>query len=210
MARNLDPKCKQCRRLGEKLFLKGDRCFSPKCAIVKRNYPPGMHGPKGTQRLSEYGQQLKEKQKALKVYRLMERQLHGYYLKAKQMKGDTGESFMRLLESRLDNVVYRLGLLSSRDAARQAVSHGAIIVDGKKVDIPSYQVKVGQSVSIKPEQLEREGFKEVIKKINAKDLPAWLAFTDDKKLQAQIVGVPQGEELKQNIDAAMVVEYYSR
>lgn len=210
MARNLDPKCKQCRRVGDKLFLKGERCFSSKCAMVKRNYPPGMHGPKGSKRLSEYGLQLKEKQKALKTYRLMEKQLRNYYIKAKKMKGDTGENFLRLLESRLDNVIYRLSLVKSRDAARQVINHGHILVNNKKVDIPSYRVKINDAIAIIPNSLSKSQFKGIVNKINIKELPSWLAYIDQKELKATVIGDLSSDELKQIIDTSMIVEYYSR
>lgn len=210
MARNLDPKCKQCRRLSEKLFLKGERCFTPKCAMIKRNYPPGMHGPKGSKRVSQFGQQLMEKQKTIKSYRLLETAFSNYFAKAKQMKGDTGENLIRLLELRLDNVIYKLGLASSRDAARQIISHGEVLVNNKKVDIPSFQVKANDQISIKDSFLQRKNFQETLKKINTNNLPAWLAFTDEKNAQAKILALPTSVDVKQGINASMIVEYYSR
>jgi small subunit ribosomal protein S4 len=210
MARNLDPKCKQCRRLSEKLFLKGERCFSPKCAMVKRNYPPGMHGPKGTQRLSSFGKQFKEKQKTVKAYRLLEKQFTIYYQKAKQMKGDSGENLIRLLEMRLDNVIYRLGLASSRDSARQLIGHGHIQVNGKKVDIPSYQVRVGEIINAESKYAARKPFQEAIKKINKKNIPAWLTYIDEGEAKAKVTAPASIADLRESVDAAMIVEYYSR
>lgn len=210
MARNLDPKCKQCRRLGEKLFLKGERCFTPKCAMVKRNYPPGMHGPKGSSRISPFGQQLKEKQKAIKSYRLLEKAFGNYFRKAKQMKGDTGENLVRLLEIRLDNVLYTLGLASSRDAARQIINHGHVLVNNKKVDIPSFQVKVNDLLGIRPSYLANKNFEETLKKINKKNIPTWLALIDEKNVQAKVLSLPTSADIKQGINASMIVEYYSR
>lgn len=210
MGRNLDPKCKQCRRAGEKLFLKGERCFTSKCAMVKRNYPPGIHGPKGTSRLSEYGKQLKEKQKLIKTYRLQEKQFSNYFRKAKQMKGQTGENLMRLLEVRLDNIIYRLGLVKSRDKARQIVNHGHVIVNDNKVDIPSYQIKVGEIIQIRDKSLQKKSFKEIIKKINKKDLPSWLSYLDEKQIKAKMIKLPPIEEITTGIDTAMIVEFYSR
>jgi len=149
MGRNLDAKCKQCRRIGEKLFLKGERCDSPKCAMVKRNYPPGFHGQKGKKRQSDYGLQLAEKQKAKKQYNLLEKQFKLTFSKAQKQTGDAGENLLKLLETRLDNVVFRLGIATSRTQARQFVGHGHIRVNDKKVDIPSFQVKQGDVVRVK-------------------------------------------------------------
>jgi len=151
MARNLDPSCKQCRREGEKLFLKGERCFTQKCAVVKRSYPPGQHGPaseSSRNRMSEYGVQLREKQKAKRLYGILEGQLRNYFLEASQKKSATGETLIKLLESRLDNAVFRLSLAKSRRKARQIISHGHILVNDKKVTIPSYRVKVGDVIQV--------------------------------------------------------------
>jgi small subunit ribosomal protein S4 len=210
MARNLDPKCKQCRRLGEKLFLKGERCFSPKCAMVKRNYPPGAHGPKGSQRLSAFARQFREKQKTVKSYRLLEKQFIIYYAKAKQMAGDSGENLMRLLEMRLDNVVYRLKMAASRDAARQLIRHGHIQVNGKKVDIPSYQVKVQDTIAVASAYASKKPWQEAMKKINKKDIPSWLTYLDEKTATAKITALATIKDLKESVDAATIVEYYSR
>lgn len=210
MGRNLDPKCKQCRRIGEKLFLKGEKCFSAKCPIVKRNYPPGIHGPKGYSRLSEYGQQLKEKQKAKKSYRILEKQFHRYYKKSVKMKGDTGENLLRFLELRLDNIIYRLGLANSRDKARQLIKHGHITVNNHKVSIPSYQTKVNDIVGVKKLKLQKNYFKDITRGIKDKSLPAWLAFTNQKELEAKIIDQPDTEELKKGIEVPLIVEYYSK
>jgi small subunit ribosomal protein S4 len=210
MARNIDPKCKQCRRLGEKLFLKGERCFSAKCAMVKRNYAPGMHGPKGSQRISQFGQQLKEKQKAIKSYRLLERQFSNYYQKAKNIQGDTGENLLRLLEMRLDNVIYRAGLSKSRDGARQLITHGHIMINNRQVDIPSAQLKINDEISIKESALKKGYFQEILKKINKKDVPTWLGYIDEKFGKIKILGYPTNEDMRQNINTSLIVEYYSR
>ena len=138
MGRNLDPKCKQCRRVGEKMFLKGERCSSAKCALTKRNYPPGVHGGKGRTRQTEYGLQLQEKQKAMKEYRLLEKQFRLTFLKAQNKAGNVADNFLSMLETRLDNTVYRLNFAPSRDTARQLITHGHLTVNGKKVAIPSY------------------------------------------------------------------------
>ena len=149
MARYIGPVCRLCRREGVKLFLKGERCYTPKCALEKKNYAPGQHGQQQRRKLSNYGVQLREKQKLRRIYGLNEQQFLNYFTKAASQKGATGENFLVLLERRLDNVIFRLGLASSRSAARQIVRHGHVTVDGQKVNIPSYQVRVGQVVSLK-------------------------------------------------------------
>ena len=210
MGRNLDPKCKQCRRIGEKLYLKGEKCLSPKCAMVKKNYPPGYHGPKGYSKLSEYGLQLKEKQKARKIYILTEKQFHNYFKKASVIRGDTGLNLLLLLESRLDNVVYRLGFAKSRNKARQLVNHGLIFVNDKKVNISSYQVKTGDIITVKKTKLISQYFKDILKSISKHELPSWLAFLDNKSLQAKVIDKPKEEEIKQGIDTSLIIEFYSR
>ena len=161
MGKNLDNKCKQCRRLGEKLFLKGERCNSPKCAMVKRNYPPGFHGPKGRKRQTDYGLQLAEKQKVKKQYNILEKQLRLTLTKAEKRTGDAGKNLLRLLELRLDNAIYRLGFASSRVQARQLVNHGHFTVNGKKVNIPSYQVREGEVIQVKERSQKSKAFKEL-------------------------------------------------
>ena len=148
MARNLDPKCRQCRREGEKLFLKGEKCFTDKCAIEKRNFPPGQHGQKRAQRMSNYGVQLREKQKVRRIYGVLEHQFRGYYAAADRKKGITGENLLQLLECRLDNVAYRMGIGASRTEARQIVRHNSVKVNGRRVNIPSFQVKPGDVVEV--------------------------------------------------------------
>lgn len=207
--RILEPKCRQCRRAGEKLFLKGERCFSAKCAITRRNYPPGVHGPKGSPRLSEFGEQLKAKQSAKRTYGLMERQFSNYYKKALEQEGDTGEILTRYLETRLDNVVYLLGLGKSHSQARQLVNHGHFLVNGKKVNIPSYQVRVGEVVTIKDTNKESPLFKNLAASVERKQLPAWLSL-DKAKMEGKILALPGSEELRGKINAKMIVEYYSR
>jgi small subunit ribosomal protein S4 len=209
MGRNLDPKCKQCRRLGEKLFLKGDRCNSPKCAMIKRNYPPGIHGQKGYRRLSSYGIQLKEKQKARKIYGLNEAQFRRVFEKASKKKGDTGEIMLQLLEMRLDSVVYRLGFGSSRDQARQLVNHGAFLVNGKKVDIPSYQSRVGEVIRIRPENLTKKYFIDLKKSIIKQTVPPWLKL-DKKELPGEIIALPKRADMGSGIQTELIVELYSR
>lgn len=210
MARNLNPKCKQCRRAGEKLFLKGERCFTVKCAIVKRNYPPGMHGLKNSPHYTEFGLQLKEKQKAMKSYQLMERQLHRYYNLAKKTKGDTGATLLRYLESRLDNVIYRTGLAASRGRARQFINHGHVTLNEKTITIPSAQVKIGDMIQLKSNLFKDEELAAFIKSLSSKTLPNWLQLIEPKNLQVKIVGQPTKEDVGEGINVALITEFYSR
>ncbi|MFA6254569.1 MAG: 30S ribosomal protein S4 [Patescibacteria group bacterium] len=209
MAKTLDPKCKQCRRESTKLFLKGERCFSPKCAILKRNYPPGLHGPKGRRRQTEYGQQLREKQKAKRVYGILERQFRNYYRKAITQKGDTGEIIQQLLEMRLDNVIYRLNLAKSRKQARQMVGHNLFLVNGKTVNIPSYQLKAKDEITIKPEKIKVKNFTDLEKKLEKQEAPGWISF-DLKTKTAKILNKPSGSALEQIFNPRLIVEFYSR
>ena len=207
MARYLDSKCRLCRREGTKLFLKGERCFSPKCPLEKKGaVAPGQHGLKMRRRLSEYGVQLREKQKAKRTYGVLERQFRRYFKKAFKKRGVTGEALLQLLELRLDNVVYRLGFVPSRSVARQLVHHGHILVDGKKVDIPSYQVKPGQVINLNPKAMKME----VVKKSLAekkKEIPSWL---QKKAAVGKIIRLPTREEIGADIAEQLIVEYYSR
>lgn len=211
MGRPLDSKCKQCRREGVKLMLKGDRCSTSKCALVKRNYVPGTHGPKLGRggRLSGYGLQLREKQNAKRTYRILERQFRGYFDKVVKRPGDTGENLFKLLEMRLDNVVYRAGFSDSRDAARQAVNHGHIKVNGKKVSIPSYQVKIKDIITIKDASRNKPLFKELSDKLQTKEFVDWV-IVDVKDCKATVVDLPNLDKNKPGFDLKMIVEYYSR
>jgi small subunit ribosomal protein S4 len=211
MGRDLNPKCKQCRRAGEKLMLKGDKCNTQKCPMVSRNYPPGIHGPRlgRRQRLSDYAMQLKEKQKAKKQYRLMEKQFKIIFEKAGKKKGDIGKNFLAALELRLDNVVYRLGLASSRDKARQIVNHGHIQVNDKKVSIPSYEVKEGDVIGIKKTAVKKKEFKGVSEKLKKYEAPGWLHLDKDN-LSGKVLHSPDVEELERNINTQMIVEHYSK
>lgn len=209
MARNLDPKCKQCRREGEKLFLKGERCFTPKCPIVKRNYPPGQHGLKGRPRLSGYGMQLREKQKVKKMYRLLEDQLHHYFERASKRRGNTAEFFLQALETRLDNVVYRLGIAQSRDQARQLVTHGHVHVNGKAVNLPSVALKAGDTVGIRPSSADLAIFGQIKKSDEQRNTPSWLT-ADFKALKGTVQHIPTFEEIQQGLQTQLIVEYYSR
>lgn len=209
MAKNLDPKCKQCRRIGEKLMLKGDRCITPKCAMVKRNYPPGFHGPKGKPRMTSYGSQLQEKQKAKKMYNLLEKQFKLTFETAKRQKGDVGENFMRLLEMRFDNVIYRMEFAASRGQARELISHGHFIVNDIKVDIPSCQLKAGDIIKIKKSSLKSKLFTNLKEKIKKSEMPGWIYFNPDD-LSGKLLHAPSFNDIKANINIHIVVEFYSR
>ena len=182
MGRNLDSQCKLCRRAGEKLFLKGDRCFSPKCAIVKRNYTPGTDGSKPRKRLSDYGTQLAEKQKAKRYYGVSEKQFRLTFEKALKKQGDAGKNFLRSLECRLDNVIFRLGFAVSRSQARQLVNHGHFTVNEVKTDIPSFSVKEGQVIKIRKSSQTSPYFKNIAEKLASSERPSWLHFDNkDRK-----------------------------
>ncbi|SRR6056297_2727764 len=210
MGKNLEPKCKQCRRAGEKLMLKGERCFSPKCAIVKRNYPPGIHGPKtsGKQKKSEYALQLIEKQKARKQYGLMEKQFRLTFERASRKQGRTGINFLQLLESRLDNVVFRLGFAPSRNRARQLVNHGHFLVNGRRVNIPSYEIKEGDIIEVKKESKRKKVFKNPAEKIKNQEIPGWLNL-DKEELKGKVLHAPGEEELPGDINTQVIIEFYS-
>lgn len=209
MARNIDNKCLQCRRAGEKLFLKGERCLSPKCAMVKRNTPPGVHGPKGRKRLSGYGLQLQAKQEAKRYYGLQEKQFRLTFAKAAKQSGDAGKNLLKLLESRLDNAVFRLGFAISRPQARQLVNHGHFLLNGRKADIASMLVKPGQEIKIKKNSLGNRYFKNLSEQLKKAERPSWLSF-DDSSLIAKVLHEPKDEDLPKNIKVQMVVEYYSK
>jgi len=206
MARNLDPKCRICRREGEKLFLKGERCYSPKCAMIKKNYPPGLHGVKSATRPTDYGLQLREKQKLKRIYRILEKQLKNYFKKAQKKKGDVGQNLLKMLELRLDNLIYRIGLFSSRNMARQAISHGHVLVNKKRVNIPSYSVKKGEIIKFKEISLIKRLAEERKGKL---EIPKWLSF-DDKKLELNLIEEPSEKDLPQNVNIKLIIEYYSR
>lgn len=210
MAREINAKCRKCRRALEKLFLKGDRCYSPKCGIVRRSYAPGVHGKKAGKGLSEYGTQLSVKQKIKRTYGVLERQFRKHFEEVEGKKGIKGDLLLRRLEMRLDNVVYRLGFGSSRAQARQLVNHGLIYVNNKKVTIPSYEVKVGETVNINPYKKDNSYFKNIDQVLkNKKDVPNWITF-DVENLTGQVNHAPERDEIGINLDAQVVVEYYSR
>lgn len=211
MGKNLDSKCKQCRRIGEKLFLKGERCATSKCAMVKRNYPPGPHGPKGKKRSSDYGLQLTEKQKAKKFYGLNESQFKISFTKVQMKGGDVGNNFLRFLEMRLDNAIYRAGLASSRTQARQLVNHGHFLVNDRKVDIPSFQVKIGQVIKIRKSSRDNKHFRDLPEKLKnlAGDQKSWMSV-DVKELSAKVLHEPRPQDLPLNIKTHMIIEFYSK
>ena len=208
MARYTGSVCRQCRREGTKLFLKGDRCYTEKCAVTKRHTPPGMHG-QGRRKQSEYGIQLREKQKVRRAYGVLESQFRKYYETASNMRGVTGDNMLALLEKRLDNVCYRLCFGDSRPMARQIVTHGHVRVNGKKVDICSYQVKVGDVITIKEKTGENEYFKTLKEQGAARTIPRWLEL-DAEKLTGKVVALPEREDIDLTIEEHLIVEYYSR
>lgn len=207
MARYTEAKCRLCRREGTKLFLKGERCYSPKCPIERKGaVTPGQHGPKKQGRLSDFGRQLREKQKAKRVYGVLERQFKNYFKKAIKNRQATGEKLLQLLETRLDNAVFRLGLVPSRSVAREIVTHGHVFVNGKKVNIPSYQIKPGEVVSLKPKLLELDLVKKAISEKERK-IPAWL---EKKVAVGKMVRFPKREEIDVDLDEHLIIEFYSR
>ena len=208
MARYTDSVCRMCRREGTKLFLKGDKCFSAKCAQTSRPTPPGQHGQARARKASEYGIQLREKQKARRAYGMMEGQFKRTFVRAEGMKGITGDNLLQLLERRLDNVVYRSGLASSRSQARQFVCHGLITVNGQKVDIPSFCTKVGDVVSVRSNRRDIEHFKIVKEGVN-RVIPKWLT-TVAADLSTTVNALPQREDVDLTLQENMIVEFYSR
>jgi small subunit ribosomal protein S4 len=211
MARYNDAVCKLCRREGEKLFLKGERCLSPKCAIERRSYPPGLHGRSSQYRrkVSDYGRQLRAKQKARRVYGVMERQFRRYFREAEQRRGLTGTNLLVLLESRLDNVVYRMGFAASRPQARQAVRHGHFEVNGAKVNIPSYLVEPGDVVAVRSGSQQSALFKDLAQDLPHRSVPEWLS-RDDVTMVGRVMALPERKDIDVTIDEQLIVEYYSR
>jgi len=209
LARNLDPKCRQCRREGEKLFLKGEKCFTDKCSIERRAYPPGQHGQKKNNRLSEYGTQLCEKQKVRRIYGVMEKQFRLTYKQATASRGITGESLLQILESRLDNVTYRMGFGASRSEARQVVRHNAVLVNGQRVNIPSYQVRPGDVVEVAEKSKAQLRIKAALAAAESRGFPEWLEM-DTKAFKGTFKAKPQRSELPATINEKLVVELYSK
>ncbi|KEO81762.1 30S ribosomal protein S4 [Tumebacillus flagellatus] len=210
MARYTGSVCRLCRREGVKLYLKGERCYTDKCAIDRRAYAPGQHGAASARKkVSEYGTQLREKQKARRVYGVLEKQFRGYYEEASRRKGITGETLLQILESRLDNVVYRLGFAASRPEARQLVKHGHFLVNGKRVDIPSFLTNVGDVISFAEKSLESPRVKELVEAAESKAAVTWLERDLNTK-SARIVRVPARDEIDVPVAEQMIVELYSR
>jgi small subunit ribosomal protein S4 len=206
MARDTSPQCKQCRREGQKLFLKGERCFTDKCGVERRSYPPGEHG-RGRMRQSEYRVQLREKQKARRYYEVLEKQFRAYYDKASRQDGVTGENLLRLLESRFDNVLVRLGFAASRRQARQLVSHGHWMVNGRRVDIPSYQVRPEDIISIKAGSSAADTIQRATELVST--VPAWLQ-ADHDALTAKVLRYPERSEISAPVQEQLIVELYSK
>ena len=206
MARDTSPQCKQCRREGEKLFLKGDRCLTDKCSVERRSYAPGEHG-RGRIKQSEYLLQLREKQKARRYYQLLEKQFHHYYEEASRKQGITGENLLRMLELRLDNVVYRLGFGASRRQSRQLVRHAHFLVNGKKVDIPSYQLKPDDVVSLRPDSKAVETVRAATDLTSS--VAPWL-LADHDNLTGKILRAPEREEIDTPVQEQLIVELYSK
>lgn len=209
MARHTGSVCKLCRREGLKLFLKGDRCFSPKCAIEKRNYPPGEHGQRRRVKLTDYGLQLREKQKMKRIYGLLERQFRNYFHMAERQKGVTGEILLRLLERRLDNVVYRLGFSTSRAEARQLVRHGHFVVNGRRVDIPSYLVRPGDQIQVSQKSRELLAIKAALEGAKKRGLTSWLEL-DSEAMRGLVRGLPAREDIVIPVQEQLVVALYSK
>jgi small subunit ribosomal protein S4 len=208
MARNLD-KCRHCRREGEKLFLKGEKCFTDKCPVERRAYAPGQHGQKSGARMSDYGKQLREKQKVRHIYGLLERQFRGTYAEASRSKGVTGERLLQLLEARLDSVVYRMGFGASRAEARQLVRHNGITVNGKRVNIPSYQVRPGEVIEVAGKVKEQLRVKAAAEAAAARNIPEWLEV-DSKGLKGTFKALPARADLPQTINESLIIELYSK
>ena len=208
MARYTGAVCKLCRREGKKLFLKGDRCYTGKCAFERRSYASGQHGQNRSKN-SEYGLQLRAKQQARRYYGIQEGQFHKYFLMAERKAGVTGENLLRICESRLDNVVYTLGWASSRAEARQLVTHGHFDVNGKKVDIPSYLLKAGDTVSIKSKSKDSAKFKTVLEANASRPVPSWLDLNAEA-LSAKVVALPEREQIEVPVEEHLIVEFYSK
>ncbi len=206
MARDTSPQCKQCRREGMKLFLKGERCLTDKCGIERRNYPPGEHG-RGRARQSEYRVQLREKQKARRYYGVLEKQFRTYYQHASRQAGVTGENLLRLLESRFDNVLVRLGFASSRRQARQMIRHGHWVINGRRVDIPSYQVRTDDVITLKPGSKADQVIRDATELVSV--VPAWLQ-ADHDGLTAKVLRQPGRDEIAAPVQEQLIVELYSK
>jgi small subunit ribosomal protein S4 len=209
MARNRDPKCKQCRREGTKLFLKGDRCVTDKCAYERRGYAPGEHGRERRLRLTDYGVQLREKQKARRIYGIMEKQFKNYFLSAEAKKGITGATLLQMLECRLDNLVFRLGFAPSRQSARQLVKHGHFVVNRRKVNVPSFQVKPGSEISVREKSRELLVIKSSVEMSQGREMPSWLQI-DRGNFSGRLLEIPSRELIPVPIQEQLIVGLYSK
>jgi len=211
LARYSGPVCKLCRREGEKLFLKGERCYTPKCAIERRSYAPGMHGRRGQfrRKVNEYGMQLREKQKVRRMYGIMERQFRRYFRSALKAKGMTGATLLQTLERRLDNVVYRMGFATSRAQARQLISHGHFEVNGRKTDVPSLLVKPGDVIAVRENSQKTTYFQNLIEELGRVTAPEWISV-DPEGLRGRILALPTREDIQVPVTEQLIVEYYSR
>jgi small subunit ribosomal protein S4 len=209
VARNLDPKCRQCRREGEKLFLKAEKCFTDKCSVERRAYAPGQHGQKSGQRLSGYGTQLREKQKVRRIYGILERQFRKTFATAEGRKGQTGENLLQLLEGRLDTVAYRMGFGGSRAESRQVVRHNGVLVNGRRVNIPSYNVRPGDVVQLSDSARAQLRTKAALAAAESRGYPEWIEV-DAKAAKGTFKAYPQRTELPATINEGLIVELYSR
>src|SRR5204863_6937061 len=209
MARYIGPVCRLCRREGMKLFLKGERCYTEKCAIEKRNFAPGQHGKTRKAKLAGYGLQLREKQKVKRIYGVLEDQFRRYFEQAERTRGITGVTLLQLLERRLDNVVYRLGLGTSRSQARQLVRHGHIQVNGHKVDIPSYSAKPGDVVTVIGRSQKNVTIEHAMEEVKGRGVPEWLSF-DQNSISGRVVSVPTREQINLPVQEQLIVELYSK
>ncbi len=209
MARYTDPSCRLCRRERQKLFLKGTKCFTEKCPVERRGFPPGQHGQSRRTKISEYGIQLREKQKVRRTYGLMERQFRNYFAKARKQTGRTGETLVKMLERRLDNVVYRLGFAPSRKAGRQLISHGHFLVNDKAVDIPSYLLKPGDVVRVREKSKQLEVLHASMKKMKDTAMLPWLTL-DKASMTGTFLNVPERADIPLNADEQLIVELYSK
>jgi len=209
MARYIGAVCRLCRREGMKLFLKGERCYTEKCAIEKRNLPPGQHGKARRPKLLGYGLQLREKQKVKRIYGVLENQFRLYFERAERQRGITGEMLLQLLERRLDNIIYRLGLGTSRPQARQLVRHGHFLVNGKKVNVPSYSVRAGDLVTVRATSAKNVTLQHAMEEVKGRGIPQWLEFDADK-MTGRVASLPTREQINLPVQEQLIVELYSK
>jgi small subunit ribosomal protein S4 len=209
MARYIGPVCRLCRREGMKLFLKGERCYTEKCAIEKRNFIPGQHGKARKSKMVGYGVQLREKQKVKRIYGVLEEQFRRYFAQAERTRGITGETLLQLLERRLDNVTYRIGLATSRAQARQLVRHGHLVVNGRKVDIPSFSVKPGDVLSLRATSAKNEAIAHALEEVKGRGVPEWLSF-DAAAMTAKVASIPTRMQINLPVQEQLIVELYSK